>query len=190
MMRSFFKRLFSWRVMRRCLFVFACLVTLLGLFYAVEDWRGKRAWEKCRRELEAKGAVLDWNAYIPAPVPDEQNIFKAPKMTEWFTQPSLAAAFPIGPSNAANAKAPFGLSPNWDTKGPPVLLAVVSVVLPGGPLPSGKADAVWHFDDPASREQAAKLLRRLWAPRGQRSGRGNRGEAVGSEPPTAPGAAG
>ena len=51
--------------MRRWLFAVVCLATLIGLFYAVEDWRGKRAWEKCRRELEAKGAVLDWNAFIP-----------------------------------------------------------------------------------------------------------------------------
>ena len=57
---------------------------LIALFYAEEDWRGKRAWEKCKRELEAKGEVLDWNAYIPPPVPDDQNIFKATKMQEWF----------------------------------------------------------------------------------------------------------
>src|SRR5512136_937024 len=79
-----FRWLFCWQVMRRWLFVLACLATLTGLFYAVENWRGKRAWEKCRRDLEAKGEVLDWNAYIPARVPDEQNIFKAPKMAEWF----------------------------------------------------------------------------------------------------------
>ena len=30
------------------------------------------------------GEVLDWTAFIPAPVPDDQNIFKAPKMAEWF----------------------------------------------------------------------------------------------------------
>ena len=60
---------------------------LVALFYAEEDWRGKRAWEKCKQELEAKGEVLDWNAYIPPPVPDDQNIFKAPKMAEWFVKP-------------------------------------------------------------------------------------------------------
>ena len=60
---------------------------LVALFYAEEDWRGKRAWEKCKHELEAKGEVLDWNAYIPPPVPDDQNFFKAPKMAEWFIKP-------------------------------------------------------------------------------------------------------
>ena len=86
--------LLFWRMARRWLFVLACLATLTGLFYAVENWRGKRAWEKCRRELEAKGEVIDWNAFIPAPVPDEQNIFKAPRMTEWFVKGVLDGGFP------------------------------------------------------------------------------------------------
>jgi len=71
-------------LLRRLLFILPGLAVLIVLFYAEEDWRGKRAWENCKRELEAKGEVLDWNAYIPAPVPDDQNFFKVPKMTEWF----------------------------------------------------------------------------------------------------------
>jgi hypothetical protein len=78
------KSLFTWRLARRFLIGFAGIATVMALFYAVENWRGKRAWEKFRGEMEAKGVVLDWNAYIPPPVPDEQNIFKAPKMQEWF----------------------------------------------------------------------------------------------------------
>ena len=57
---------------------------VIAFCYAEEDWRGKRAWKNCKHELEAKGAVLDWNAYIPPPVSDDKNIFKAPKMQEWF----------------------------------------------------------------------------------------------------------
>ena len=37
----FFRWLFSWRVMRRGLFALACLATLTGLLYAMENWRGK-----------------------------------------------------------------------------------------------------------------------------------------------------
>ena len=103
-------------MVRRCLFVLACLATLIGLFYAVEDWRGKRAWEKCRRELEAKGEVLDWNAYIPAPVPDDQNIFKAPRITEWFVKGSIAAAVSSGPAKSPDTNAPFSLAPHNDAK--------------------------------------------------------------------------
>jgi hypothetical protein len=65
----------GWRILRRILITLAVLATLVALLYAEEDWRGKRAWENCKRELEAKGAVLDWNAYIPPPVPDNQNFF-------------------------------------------------------------------------------------------------------------------
>jgi len=68
-----------------CLGIFALLV---AIFYAEENWRGKCAWENCKRELEAKGVVMDWNAYVPAPVPDGQNFFKAPSMTEWFVKSS------------------------------------------------------------------------------------------------------
>jgi hypothetical protein len=69
---------------RRLLFILLSLAVLIALFYAEENWRGKRAWENCKSELMAKGEVLDWSAYIPPPVPREQNFFKAPKMAEWF----------------------------------------------------------------------------------------------------------
>jgi hypothetical protein len=65
----------SWRHFRRTLVGLAIFATLVAIFYTEEDWRGKRAWENCKRDLEAKGAVLDWNAYIPPPVPDDQNFF-------------------------------------------------------------------------------------------------------------------
>jgi hypothetical protein len=157
-LRRFCRWLFCWRVMRRWLFVLACLSTLTGLFYAVENWRGKRAWEKCRRELEAKGEVLDWNAFIPPPVADDQNIFKAPKITEWFVNGSLAEAVSGGPSKPGYANAPFPLAPGRNAKKDPVLLAEVEVVPSDRPLPAGKADAVLRLDDPTAREQAAKLL--------------------------------
>src|ERR1017187_9019990 len=154
----FFRWLFSWRVMFRCLFVLACLATLTGLFYAVENWRGKRAWEKCRRELEAKGEALDWNALIPAPVPDDQNIYKAPRMAEWFVKGAVVAAVSGEASKAGNTNAPFSLAPGRNAKKDAVLLAELEVVPSEGPLPARKVDAVLKFDDPAAREQAAKLL--------------------------------
>jgi hypothetical protein len=64
-----------WRIMRGILITIGILATLAAIFYTEEDWRGKRAWENCKRELEAKGAVLDWNKYIPPSVPDDQNFF-------------------------------------------------------------------------------------------------------------------
>jgi hypothetical protein len=79
-----FRWLFSRRIMRRVLIVVAGLITLIAVYYARADWHGKRMWENCKREMAAKGEVWDWSAFAPAPVPDDQNIFKAPKMAEWF----------------------------------------------------------------------------------------------------------
>src|ERR1700722_1538772 len=49
-----------WRNIRRALVGVAVLATLAAIFYTVEDWRGKRAWENCKRAAEAEGMVLDW----------------------------------------------------------------------------------------------------------------------------------
>lgn len=84
--RWLFHWMFSWRNARRALIALAVLATLTAIFYTEENWRGKRAWEKCKRELETRGAVLDWEKFIPPPVPDGQNIFKAPKIQEWFVR--------------------------------------------------------------------------------------------------------
>ncbi len=73
----FFRWLFRRQTQRRALIGLAALATLVAIFYLEEDWRGKRAWEICKAGLKAKGEVLDWNAYIPPPVPDDQNFFMA-----------------------------------------------------------------------------------------------------------------
>jgi hypothetical protein len=57
---------------------------LVAIIYARVNWHGRQEWENCKREMAARGEVLDWSFYLPAPVPDDQNIFKAPNMTEWF----------------------------------------------------------------------------------------------------------
>jgi hypothetical protein len=71
----------GWRILRRLLLTVAILATLIAIFYAEEDWRGKRAWENYKREWEAKGEKFDWQAFVPPPVPDGQNFFTAPIFT-------------------------------------------------------------------------------------------------------------
>ena len=68
------------------MFVAGGLIFLTVLFYAEEDLRGWMAWQHCKHELAAKGEVMDWDKYIPPPVPDDQNFFAAPKMTDWFVR--------------------------------------------------------------------------------------------------------
>ena len=72
----------GWRILRRILLAAAILATLLAALYAEEDWRGKRAWENYKREWEAKGEKFNWQAFVPPPVPADQNFFTAPIFTK------------------------------------------------------------------------------------------------------------
>ena len=84
----FVRWLCSWRNFRRFLFVVTCLVTLVALFYAQENWRGRRAWQNYRRECEARGEKFSLAALAPRAVPDEKNFALTPllKPAMDFTQ--------------------------------------------------------------------------------------------------------
>jgi hypothetical protein len=69
--KGFFRRPFSWRGI---LFVLAALITLVTLLLAEENWRGGRAWQNYKREMEAKGESFDPARLIPPKVPDDQNL--------------------------------------------------------------------------------------------------------------------
>ncbi len=79
-----FRWLFSWRGVRRMLIVLAWAVTIIGLFYGEENWRGRRAWNQYRDAAAARGLSLDWSAYIPKPVPDDQNFAATPFLKTFF----------------------------------------------------------------------------------------------------------
>ncbi len=82
--RKMYHWAFNWRTIGRVLVALAGLATLIGLFYAEENWRGKHAWLKYKHELEAKGEKLDFKDYIPAPVPDDQNFAMTPLLAPLF----------------------------------------------------------------------------------------------------------
>jgi hypothetical protein len=73
-----------WKNLRRLLFALVCVMTAMGLFYAEENWRGKRAWENYRHEREAKGEKFDRADFIPPPVPNEQNFAMTPFLAPLF----------------------------------------------------------------------------------------------------------
>ena len=75
-----------WRNLRRFLFGVACLATLVALFYAEENLRGKWAWESFKREWEAKGEHFELSGVAPAPVPDEENFAMAPVVASAYSQ--------------------------------------------------------------------------------------------------------
>jgi hypothetical protein len=75
------------RLLARRFLAFGCLATLVVLFYAVENWRGRRAWQSFKREQEAKGQRFDWAGIVPPPVPSDQNFFETPLWQDMhFTQ--------------------------------------------------------------------------------------------------------
>ncbi|MBI4660095.1 MAG: hypothetical protein HY735_14740, partial [Verrucomicrobia bacterium] len=117
--------------------VFALTVTL---FYAEENWRGKRAWHKYKLRLEAKGKSLDWTAYIPPLVPDDQNIFKAPRM-EGFKK-----------GNGTNEFLTVRAGPSHE-----LVVAKLVVVVPGRTSEPAVAD----FHDAASPAEALAEIERL-----------------------------
>ena len=84
-----FRWLCSWRGIRRVLIVLAWTVTIIGLWYGEENWRGRHAWNRYREATEARGVSLDYATYIPKSVPDEQN-FAATPFLKTFFQPSLS----------------------------------------------------------------------------------------------------
>lgn len=56
---------------------------VIALFYAEEDWRGKRDWARTLEATQAKGHDVTWRT--PPEVRADENFFAAPNMQQWFT---------------------------------------------------------------------------------------------------------
>lgn len=78
----FIRWLFCRRNLKRSLFGLACFVTLVALFYAEENWRGKHEWQKFQDEWKAKGENFDYASLVPPAVPNDQNFAMAPIIVE------------------------------------------------------------------------------------------------------------
>jgi hypothetical protein len=74
-----------WKWSFRALFVLFCLVTLLALVIAEENFRGRRAWENYKQAALARGVKLTLAELAPPPVPDDQNFFMAPLLKPYTT---------------------------------------------------------------------------------------------------------
>lgn len=82
--RRFFRWLFGWRMIRRCLFAVAFLVTLIGLFYGAENWRGARARQAYVEETRNRPGPKTWQEIIPPAVADEKNFAMTPFLAPLF----------------------------------------------------------------------------------------------------------
>ena len=72
---------------RKMLYAVIIFITLIALGYAVENFRGARAWESYRKDAEARGVKLDFAAHIPPPIPDAENGANTPWIQSWFIRP-------------------------------------------------------------------------------------------------------
>jgi hypothetical protein len=77
-------RRFGGRWLRPTLVCLGSWVALAVIFYAEEDWRGQRDWNRYRHEVEARGESLDFRAYIPKPIPGAENFAATPTVKSWF----------------------------------------------------------------------------------------------------------
>lgn len=75
----------SWTpTLRRWLLVAAALATALAAAVVEEDLRGERALERFEKACADEGKPLDFDFYRPAPVPDAENMFRAPALLRFF----------------------------------------------------------------------------------------------------------
>lgn len=148
--RRFFRRFsrITERVAESCLIGLVGLKIVLLLFCLEEYWRGEKAWETCKRELEARGETLDWNAPIPPPVPDSQNFFSAPKMSQWFIKPSGKTVFADDLTNRLH----------YTNVTAAVVLMDLTVVARDAHPGAGTTNTLLKFDEPASRQRAKELI--------------------------------
>jgi hypothetical protein len=136
----------------------AVCLGVIGLFYAEEDWRGKCAWEQCKQAVASRNIPLNWTNYIPAAVPEDQNIFGVPEMVRWFSYQHGA-----GWSDFALAL-PSATFPGFNLTSNTASMTVAEIVI-GQPGTSAPGDSIQlRRDDPASRTAAANLIDRALGP--------------------------
>jgi hypothetical protein len=156
----------GWRVVRRILIALAVLATLVAIFYTEEDWRGKRVWENCKRELEAQGVVLDWDKFLPPSVPDDQNFFTAStnillrfKYHESTNDPDYEAAL---------ANPWLRLQPTSSNSYPTLGSPVVAKIIVSSQVPVGVSQdtntILVGLNDPAAAERARNLINTVIGP--------------------------
>ena len=80
----FVRWLFIPRILGRLLFALLTLATLIVVYYNEERWRGKQEWQRYKAEMAAKGRSLDFAAFIPPKVPDEQNFAMTPFLSPLY----------------------------------------------------------------------------------------------------------
>lgn len=145
----------------RLLIGMAISATVLAIFYQEEDWRGKRAWEQCKAELEAGGLVMDWDKYIPPPVPDDQNFYMAStNILSRFKKPQTDAEMAMA-TNGLWLRGIYKSYPQFSaTKTNPLVVASILVVSPAAvDLIHGTNELILNLSKRGAQERIAEAIR-------------------------------
>ena len=107
------RRLCSRQAVKRLGIAALGVITLIALFYAVENWRGAREWRQVRADLVAKNEPLSFAELVPAMPPDGENFATSP-FFEGVLDKSIdpRRARPSGSSGRSGARKSDG--PGWD----------------------------------------------------------------------------
>src|SRR5215469_1918231 len=143
----------------RCVVIISGVsAVLIGLFYAEEDWRGKRVWQQCYRSLQTQGIALNWTNYVPTRISRDQNVFGVPEMVKWFSYQDGAGWVDL----ARNLPSATYAGLNIDSNTVRLVVAEIMIGLPG--TSAGNNSTVLRWDDPTSRTEAAKLISNALGP--------------------------
>lgn len=156
------KKTHKWQ--RRTIISLAVIVTAVALFYLEEDWRGKRAWEQCKSEMEAKGWVLDWDKFLPKSVPDDQNFFTAStNILRRFKKAQTDSEIALALSNISNKwlRIEFEFPAFVTTRTNPLLVAELNLSSPGNsPAASGQNSDRLKLGEPTTPGQLQAILQK------------------------------
>lgn len=73
-----FRRLAAPRFLKFGGIAVLAIVTLIALFYAIENWRGAREWKRVETKLREKGIALSFEEFIPPLPPGDENFANIP----------------------------------------------------------------------------------------------------------------
>jgi len=72
-------------LVRPVFFTLVCLITLVALVIAEENYRTGKAWEKYQSEAKTRGVKFTLAELAPPPVPDDQNFAMTPLLKQLYT---------------------------------------------------------------------------------------------------------
>jgi hypothetical protein len=154
----------SRQTQQNALVALAVLATLVAIFYLVEDWRGKRAWETLKQKTEAKGVPLDWAKLIPTPVPDEQNFYTASSnITIAFRKPQTDVEKKLSTESSwLHITYQSNSFPIYDNqKNDPLLVAVLNISPTAANPNAASHDLVANFNDADSPAQVRSGIQKI-----------------------------